>query len=88
MTIVDNLTPTQYKPLRLIIEIRPDATLTADSLTLKSVFDILNAAGAQVGRDHPTPQATAAQKTAFLNWVNSNLATYEAAVGLARHTEA
>lgn len=86
MTIVDNLTPTQYKPLRLIIEIRPDATLTADSLTLKSVFDILNADDLQVGRDHPIPQATAAQKTSFLNWILSNLATYESSIGLTRFT--
>lgn len=87
MSIVDDLTPTQYYPISLIIEIRPDTTLTVDSLTFHTDIRILNSDGVQLGNDHPTPNASAAQKTAFLTWVNNNLAAYEALIGLARHTE-
>lgn len=87
MGIVADLTPTQYKPIRLVIEIKPDETLTIDSITLHSDMDILNEYGHTLGRDHPTPQATSPQLTAFLNWVISNLTTYETLTGLTRYTE-
>lgn len=87
MGIVANLTPMQYRPIRLVIEIRPDATLTVDSISLHSDMEIMNEFGSALGHDHPTPQTTAAQKTAFLNWVLSNLTTYETLTGLTRYTE-
>ena len=85
MSIVTDLTPTQYRPISLFVEIKPDETLTVDSLIFHTDIRILNAAGKQLGDDHPTPQASAAQKTAFLNWVLSNLETYETTTGLARY---
>lgn len=87
MGIIANLTPVKYKPIRLVVEIRPDETLTIDSITLHSDMEILNEFDAALGRDHPTPQTTVAQKTAFLNWVLSNLTTYETLTGLTRYTE-
>lgn len=87
MSIVDKLTPTQYYPVSLLVQIRPDATLTTASLTFLTDICILNADGQQLGDDHPTPQTTPTQVTAFLNWILSNLATYETAVGLERYTK-
>jgi len=87
MSIVTDLTPTQYYPVRLVVEIKPDVILTAASLSFHTDLQILNADGAQVGNDHPTPPTTAAQRTAFLTWVQNCLAAYEAAVGLTRYTE-
>ena len=87
MSVVDRLTPLQYYPISLLVQIRPDATLTAASLTFHTDIRILNAAGHQLGDDHPTPQTTPAQVTAFLNWIQTNLAAYETAVGLERYTE-
>ena len=87
MSIVDRLTPTQYYPISLLVQIRPDATLTTDSLTFHTDIRVLNADGRQLGDDHPAPQTTPAQATAFLNWILSNLAAYETAVGLERHME-
>lgn len=87
MSIVDDLTPKKYKPVRLVVEIRPDVTLTIDSITLHSDVDILNVNDRALGRDHPTPQTTTAQKNAFLTWIQTNLAAYEAATGLTRYTE-
>ena len=87
MSIVDQLTPVYYRPVRLVVEIAPDTTLTGDSLTFFSDIRILNENGRQLGDDHPTPQTTPAQIAAFLTWVQSNLAAYEAAVGLERYTE-
>ena len=87
MSIIEQLTPTQYLPVRLVVEIRPDTTLTVASLTFHTDIRILNEFDVQIGNDHPTPQVTPAQEAAFLAWVLSNLATYETAVGLTRHTE-
>ena len=87
MSVVDKLTPSQYYPISLLVQIRPDATLTAASLTFHTDIRILNADGQQLGDDHPVPQTTPAQVTAFLNWILDNLATYETAVGLDRYTE-
>lgn len=88
MTIVDQLTPASYYPVRLVVEIRPDAILTASSLTFHSDIRILNANGQQLGNDHPQPQTTAQQLAAFLAWIQSNLTTYQTAIGLPRFTEA
>lgn len=77
MGIVQDLTPTQYAPVRLVVEIRADEVLTVDSLTFRADMRILNAAGQQVWRHSPSPQITAAQRTAFLNWVLTNLTVYE-----------
>ena len=87
MSIVDQLTPVYYRPVRLVVEIAPDAELTGDSLTFFSDIRILNENGRQLGDDHPAPQTTPAQVTAFLTWIQSNLAAYETAVELERYTE-
>jgi hypothetical protein len=87
MTIVDQLTPVYYRPMHLVVEIVPDETLTEGSLTFFSDIRILNKDGRQLGDDHPTPQTTPAQLAAFLAWIQSNLATYQTAVGLDRYTE-
>ena len=77
MTIVDDLTPTQYKLQRFAVQTNGEG-----ELVLSSDIAVFNAAGQRVGDDHPTPQATPAQLDAFLAWINSNVATYEAATGL------
>ena len=76
MTIVDDLTPTQYRLLRFAVRIENG------ELALYSDIAVYNAAGKQVGTDHPTPQATAGQLAAFTEWIESNLALYETATGL------
>lgn len=87
MGIVENLTSTQYKPIRLVVEIKPNAALTTASLTFHTDMAILNDDGEILGKDHPTPQTTTVQETAFLNWILSNLLTYETLTGLTRYTE-
>ena len=87
MTVVDKLTPKFYKPVRLVVEIRPDEELTEDSLTFFSDIRILNVDGRQLGDDHPAPVTTPAQLAAFLAWIQSNLSTYQTAIGLERYTE-
>ena len=87
MSIVDQLTPEFYRPVRLVVEIAPDAVLTEGSLTFFSDIRILNTDGRQLGNDHPVPQTTPVQIAAFLTWIQSNLAMYETAVGLERYTE-
>ena len=87
MTIVNQLTPKYYRPVRLVVEIAPDATLTEDSLTFFSDIRILNTDGRQLGDDHPAPVTTPAQLAAFLAWIQSNLSTYQTAIGLERYTE-
>ena len=87
MSIVDQLMPVYYRPVRLVIEIAPDETLTADSLAFYTDIRILNADGRQLGDDHPVPQTTPAQIEAFLAWAQNNLALYENAIGLERYTE-
>jgi len=77
MTIVDDLTPTQYRLVRFAVQRDSDG-----GLVLSSDIHVYNAAGRQVGDDHPTPQATSAQLEAFLAWIVSNLATYESTTGL------
>lgn len=77
MTIVGKLTPTQYKLLRFAVQRDGEG-----GLLLMSDVAVYNAAGQRVGTDNPTPQATPAQLSAFLAWINSNLATYETATGL------
>ena len=86
MSIVDQLIPEFYEPKRIVIEIRPDAILTTESLSLFTDVRILNADGRQLATDHPTPQATQQQLEAFLSWIESNLAAYENNVGLTRWT--
>lgn len=88
MTIVDELTPTQYHPIRFVVEVAPDTTLTVESLSVHTDVHILSVDDQQLGNDHPMPQATEAQMTAFLTWIQDNLSLYEAAVGLTRYTEA
>jgi len=87
MTIVDKLTPVYYRPVCLVVEIAPDEELTEDSLTFFSDIRILNIDGRQLGDDHPVPQTTPAQLAAFLAWIQSNLSTYQTAIGLERYTE-
>lgn len=87
MTIVDDLTPITYKPVRIVIEIRPDETLTNDSLSFFTDVKILNANGNVLGTDHPTPNTNETQTTAFRTWLENNLAAYETLIGLSRYTE-
>lgn len=87
MGIVQDLTPTKYDPFRFVVEIKPDAILTIDSLSLHTDIKILNADNQQLGNDHPNPQITTQQKTAFLNWILNNLTIYETNTGLTRHTQ-
>jgi len=87
MSIVEQLTPTQYRPIRLVIEIAPDTTLTTDSISPHADIRILNTDGQQLGIDNPTPQTTQAELSMFLAWVQNNLAAYETATGLGRYTE-
>lgn len=77
MGIVADLTPTQYKLLRFAVQRDGEG-----GIELHADVAVYNAAGQQVGDDHPTPQATTAQLSAFLTWINSNLETYETATGL------
>lgn len=77
MTIVDDLTPTQYRLKRFAVQINEDG-----ELELFSDIAVYNAAGVQVGDDHPTPQATEAQLAAFTAWIETNLSLYAAATGL------
>ena len=77
MTIVDELTPTQYKLMRFAVQRDSEG-----ALVLSSDITVYNVAGQQVGDDHPAPQATSAQLSAFADWINSNLATYETVTGL------
>lgn len=87
MTIVDDLTPVYYRPVRIVIEIKPDGTLTAESLSYYTDVRILNINGQQLGTDHPKPQTTSQQDTAFLSWLLNNLSTYESLIGLTRFIE-
>lgn len=87
MSIVQELTPVFYSPMRLVIEIAPDAILTEDSLRFFSDIGILNESGELLDIDHPMPQTTPAQITAFLAWVQANLTAYENTIGLERHVE-
>lgn len=77
MTIVDELTPTQYRLKRFAVQVLGDG-----SLSLHSDIAVYNAAGQRVGDDHPTPQATQAELDAFAAWIARNLALYETATGL------
>jgi len=81
MSIVDQLTPTQYKLNRFAVQIGED-----DELILTSDVGIYNATGGLVAYDHPTPQATAGELAAFLAWIERNLALYETATGLTELT--
>lgn len=76
MTIVDDLTPTQYKLKRFAVQVQDG------SLALFSDIAVYNAVGIQIGDDHPIPQATEAQLAAFTAWIETNLALYETATGL------
>ena len=77
MTIVDRLTPTQYKLRRFAVQVADDG-----GLSLHSDIAVYNATGRQVGVDHPEPQATPAELNAFQAWLERNLAAYEAVTGL------
>lgn len=87
MSIVDKLTPVYYYPISLVVQIRPDETLTTASLSFHTDIRILNADGQPLGTDHPTPQITPQQLSAFLTWVQTNLTAYQTAIGLQRYTE-
>lgn len=87
MTIVDKLTPVAYQPLRLIIEVRADEVLTADSLRLSADMRILNVYSQTVGNDAPAPQTTQNELAMFLAWIQRNLTAYETVTGLVRHYE-
>jgi len=77
MSIVDQLTPTQYKLQRFAVQVGDGG-----ELSLFSDVAVYNADGRQVGDDHPTPQATAGELAAFAAWIERNLALYETATGL------
>lgn len=77
MTIVDRLTPTQYKVVRFAVQRDGEG-----GLLLTSDVHVYNAAGKRRGTDHPPPQATPAQVALLLAWINSNLETYETLTGL------
>ena len=80
MTIVDELTPTQYWPLEFSVRLNDDNTLSLHSnLAVYNVYD------EEIGRDHPTPQATQAELDAFKAWALRNLTTYENVTGLTRY---
>jgi hypothetical protein len=86
-TITERLTPTQYGNVRLVVQVANDETLTTDSLSVHADIQVFNTAGQILETDNPTPQATPTQLAAFLAWVNTNLAAYEAATGLTRLIE-
>lgn len=76
MTIVDDLTPTHYKLMRV--------GLQKDNGEIVAIADlaIYNAAGEQIAIDNPTVVLTTAEETAVVGFVVRNLDDYETVTGL------
>lgn len=76
MSIVDDLTPAHYQLVRIGLQrTNGDVVAVAD-------MRILNASGEQLATHNPSTALTQAEKQALAEFVNRELAVFEATTGL------
>lgn len=81
MSIITDLTPAYYRLLRIGVQ--------QDGANVIAIADmqILNAEGRVLATHSPSTTLTAQEKQALVNFVNRELAAFEAATGLTKWVE-
>jgi len=79
MSIIEEYTPTHYRPTRISLE--PDG---AGGIVARADFEIRSITGRQITTAHPEATLTAGELSAFLAWFNDKCTTFETATGLER----
>jgi len=81
MSIITDLTPVHYRLLRIGVQQEgTDVVAIAD-------MQILNGEGSVLTTHNPSTTLTAQEKQALVNFVNRELASFEAATGLTKWVE-